>query len=84
MLKQGYHKGEKVFLNGSKDDVGSGIRGVKRDTEIVVLLGFLILLLLIDNRKTWSIDCRDSHNKSNYIFRGILEMWRQFECVIAL
>ena len=22
MLKQGYHKGEKVFLNGSKDDVG--------------------------------------------------------------
>ena len=47
MLKQGYHKGEKVFLNGSKDDVGSGIRGVKRDTEIVVLLGFLILLLLI-------------------------------------
>ena len=47
MLKQGYHKGEKVFLNGSKDDVGSGIRGVKRDTEIVVLLGFLLLLLLI-------------------------------------
>ena len=46
MLKQGYHKGEKVFLNGSKDDVGSGIRGVKRDTEIVVLLGFLLLLLL--------------------------------------
>ena len=28
MLKQGCHKGEKVFLNGSKDDVGSGIRGV--------------------------------------------------------
>lgn len=47
MLKQGYHKGEKVFLNSSKDDVGSGIRGVKRDTEIVVLLGFLLLLLLI-------------------------------------
>ena len=46
MLKQGYHRGEKVFLNGSKDDVGSGIRGVKRDTEIVILLGFLLLLLL--------------------------------------
>ena len=47
MLKQGYHKGEKVFLNGSKDDVGSGIRGVKRDTEIVYCLEFLLLLLLI-------------------------------------
>ena len=47
MLKQGYHKGEKVFLNGSKDDVGSGNTRCKRDTEIVVLLGFLILLLLI-------------------------------------
>ena len=41
MLKQGYHKGEKVFLNGSKDDVGSGIRGVKRDTEIVFCPGEL-------------------------------------------
>ena len=84
MLKQGYHKGEKVFLNGSKDDVGSGIRGVKRDTEIVILLGFLLSASSYCNRKTWSIDCRDSHNKSNYIFRGILEIWRQFECIIAL
>lgn len=47
MLKQGYHRGEKVFLNGSKDEVGSGIRGVKRDTEIVALLGWLLLILLI-------------------------------------
>ena len=47
MLKQGYHRGEKVFLNGSKDEVGSGIRSVKRDTEIVILLGFLLLLLLV-------------------------------------
>lgn len=47
MLKQGYHRGEKVFLNGSKDEAGSGIRGVKRDTEIVILLGLLLLLLLV-------------------------------------
>ena len=46
MLKQGYHKGEKVFLNGSKDDVGSGIRGVKRDTEIVVLDFYFCFFLL--------------------------------------
>ncbi len=84
MLKQGYHKGEKVFLNGSKDDVGSGIRGVKRDTEIVVLLGFLILLLLIVTGRHGALTVGTVHNKSNYIFRGILEMWRQFECVIAL
>ena len=58
MLKQGYHKGEKVFLNGSKDDVGSGIRGVKRDTEIVVLLGFLLLLIFFVG--FWK--CGDSSN----------------------
>ena len=33
MLKQKYHKGDKVFVSGS------GIKGVKRDTELVMLLG---------------------------------------------
>lgn len=46
MMKQPYHKGDKVLLNGTKERVGSGIRGVKRDTELVVLVGFLALVLI--------------------------------------
>ena len=42
MLKQKYHKGDKVLLNGSESNVGSSIQSVKRDTELVVLLGLLI------------------------------------------
>lgn len=40
MLKQKYHKGDKVFVSGS------GIKGVKRDTELVMLLGILIFVLV--------------------------------------
>lgn len=40
MLKQKYHKGDKVFVSGS------GIKGVKRDTELVMLLGILIFVLM--------------------------------------
>ena len=39
MLKQKYHKGDKVLLNGSENNVGSSIQCVKRDTELVILLG---------------------------------------------
>ena len=39
MLKQKYHKGDKVLLNGSESNVGSSIQSVKRDTELGVLLG---------------------------------------------
>ena len=46
MLKQRYHKGDKVLLNGSEDNVGSGIQSVKRDTELVLLLGLLIFVLM--------------------------------------
>lgn len=46
MLKQQYHKGDKVFLSGSEENVGSGIRGIKRDTEIVMLLGLFICILI--------------------------------------
>ena len=47
MLKQKYHKGDKVLLNGSESNVGSSIQCVKRDTELVVLLGLLILVLMM-------------------------------------
>lgn len=47
MLSQKYHKGDKVFLNGTKDDIKLGIRGLKRDTELVSLIGFLFVLLVI-------------------------------------
>ena len=46
MLKQKYHKGDKVLLNGSESNVGSSIQSVKRDTELVVLLGLLIFVLM--------------------------------------
>ena len=46
MLKQKYHKGDKVLLNGSENNVGSSIQSVKRDTELVVLLGLLIFALM--------------------------------------
>ena len=46
MLKQKYHKGDKVLLNGSESNVGSSIQSVKRDTELVVLLGLLIFALM--------------------------------------
>ena len=45
MLKQKYHKGDKVFVSGS------GIKGVKRDTELVMLLG--ILIWLSDMYRNW-------------------------------
>ena len=45
MLKQKYHKGDKVLLNGSENNVGSSIQCVKRDTELVILLGLLIFVL---------------------------------------
>lgn len=47
MLKQKYHKGDKVLLNGSESNVGSSIQCVKRDTELVILLGLLILVLMM-------------------------------------
>ena len=47
MLKQKYHKGDKVLLNGSENNVGSSIQCVKRDTELVILLGLLILVLMM-------------------------------------
>ena len=46
MLNQKYHKGDKVFLNGTRDHIKSGIRSLKRDTELVILLGALIILLV--------------------------------------
>ena len=46
MLNQKYRKGDKVFLNGTRDHIKSGIRGLKRDTELVILLGALIILLV--------------------------------------
>ena len=46
MLKQKYHKGDKVLLNGSESNVGSSIQSVKRDTELVILLGLLIFVLM--------------------------------------
>ena len=36
----------KVLLNGSESNVGSSIQSVKRDTELVVLLGLLIFALM--------------------------------------
>ena len=47
MLKQNYHKGDKVLLNGSENNVGSSIQCVKRDTELIILLGLLILVLMM-------------------------------------
>lgn len=46
MLKQKYHKGDKVLLSGSYSNVGSGIQGKKRDAELVILLGLLIFILM--------------------------------------
>ena len=47
MLKQKYHKGDKVLLNGSESNVGSSIQSVKRDTELVCFcFGLLIFALM--------------------------------------
>lgn len=46
MLKQKYHKGDKVLLNGSESNAGSSIQSIKRDTELVILLGLLIFVLM--------------------------------------
>ena len=47
MLAQPYHRGNQVLLNGTKDRMGSGIRGVKRDTDLVILIGILVFVLII-------------------------------------
>ena len=41
-----YHKGDRIFVDGSLEYPGTEIRGKKRDTLLVALLGVLILLLL--------------------------------------
>jgi uncharacterized membrane protein len=46
MMKQPYHKGDKVLLNGTSKRMGSGIRGLKRDTELMILVGFLMFVLI--------------------------------------
>lgn len=46
MMKQPYHKGDKVLLNGTSKRMGSGIRGLKRDTELMILIGFLMFILI--------------------------------------
>ena len=46
MTKQPYHKGDKVLLNGTSKRMGSGIRGLKRDTELMILVGFLMFVLI--------------------------------------
>lgn len=47
MMKQPYHRGDKVLLNGTSKRMGSGIRGLKRDTELMILIGFLMFILII-------------------------------------
>ncbi len=44
--KSAYHKGDKVLLNGTSKRMGSGIRGLKRDTELMILVGFLMFVLI--------------------------------------
>ena len=46
MMKQPYHRGDKVLLNGTSKRMGSGIRGLKRDTELMILVGFLMFVLI--------------------------------------
>ena len=50
MLKQKYHKGDKVLLNGSESNVGSSIQSVKRDTELVVF-AWTFNICTDDNRR---------------------------------
>lgn len=47
MIGENYHKGDKILLSGTVENVGKGIQGRKRDTEFVVLLGFLICILVV-------------------------------------
>ena len=47
MLNQEYRKGDCVFLDGTIEDPGTAIRGMKRDSYLVVMIGFLILTLVI-------------------------------------
>ena len=44
--EQPYHRGDKVLLNGTSKRMGSGIRGLKRDTELMILVGFLMFVLI--------------------------------------
>lgn len=57
MLKQKYHKGDKVFVSGS------GIKGVKRDTELVMLLGILIFVLVEAAGRKRDINDNNSWNQ---------------------
>ena len=47
MIGEKYHNGDKILLSGTKENIGKGIRGLKRDTWLVVILGFLIWLLVV-------------------------------------
>lgn len=40
MLKQKYHKGDKVLLNGSESNVGSSIQSVKEIQNLLFCLDF--------------------------------------------
>lgn len=51
VLDQKYHKGDKVFVGVSGKSLSGGIKGIKRDGYLVVLLGGLLLLLLVVSGK---------------------------------
>ena len=51
MVGEKYNNGDKILLSGTNEKIGKGIRGLKRDTEFVILLGFLIWLLAIISGK---------------------------------
>ena len=57
MLKQKYHKGDKVFVSGS------GIKGVKRDTELVMLLGIFDFRTCGSGRTKRDINDNNSWNQ---------------------
>lgn len=44
-LGQAFHEGDKVLLNGTVNNIGKGIRSLKRDTILVSLIGFILFLV---------------------------------------
>ncbi len=51
VLKQQYHKGDKVLLEMSGTNTGGSIKGLKRDVQLTALIGALFLLLIAVTEK---------------------------------
>ncbi len=68
------------MLNGTSKRMGSGIRGLKRDTELMILVGFLNVCINYHCRKTGCAYDSDRYFQCCCFLQLVLESGRYIKC----